>query len=417
MKVLALNGSPRMKNSSTYHMMVPFLEGMEAAGAETELVHIRKLHIEPCVGCYTCWVRTPGVCAHKDDMAAVLEEYGKADMVIFGTPLYHFSMTGLMKNFIDRTLPRLEPWLVPHAQIEGVTGHPERVHKPEKMFLISAAGFPEFEHFDSLVATFKQMARMGDVAYVGHILRPGAEPISRSDLQELFTAYYLLVRQAGEQVGSDGRISDDLQAALRQDLFPGDKEAFYQMSHAYWNMRMDKAGLSPEMRDTAPVAAQEGTAHPESGEQAASAEVDAPAGQAKANGNHSVTPAKAIEPQMTEEKGVNDIDLNSLTCREIIAGMPTAFNRQAADNMVADICFKVTGEEPGDYTLRIANGQCSFHLDASESPTLTIETPSEVWVAVSKGELDGQQAFMQQKYKASGDFGLLMKLDRLFSPA
>ena len=399
-------------------MMVPFLEGMEAAGAETELVHIRKLHIEPCMGCYTCWVRTPGVCAHNDDMAAVLEEYGKADMVIFGTPLYHFSMTGLMKNFVDRTLPRLEPWLVPHSGIEGVTGHPERVHKPEKMFLISAAGFPEFEHFDSLVATFKQMARMGNVAYVGHILRPGAEPIGRSDLQGLFTAYYQLVRQAGEQVGRDGHISDDLQAALRQDLFPGGKEAFYQMSTAYWNMRMDKAGLSPEMRDTAPVAAEAGdTTHPESAEQAASAQVDAPAGQAKADGNHNVTPAEAIEPQMTEEKVINDIDLNGLSCREIIAGMPTAFNPQTAANMVADICFKVTGEEPGDYTLRIANGQCTLQQGTSESPTLTIETPSEVWVAISKGELDGQQAFMQQKYKASGDVGLLMKLDRLFSPA
>ncbi len=417
MKVLALNGSPRMTNSSTYHMMVPFLEGMEAAGAETELVHIRKLHIEPCMGCYTCWVRSPGVCAHKDDMAAVLEEYSKADMVIFGTPLYHFSMTGLMKNFVDRTLPRLEPWLVPHARLQGVTGHPERVHKPERMFLISAAGFPEFEHFDSLVATFKQMARMGNVAYVGHILRPGAEPISRSDLQGLFTSYYDLVRQAGTQVVVDGRISDDLRAALRQDLFPGGKEAFYQMSDAYWNMRMDKAGLSPEMRNTAPVAAQAGDTHPEAGEQAASAQVDAPAGQAKANGNDSVTPAEGIEPQMTKETGVNDIDLNNLTCREIIAGMPTAFNPQAADNMVADICFKVTGEEPGDYILRIADGQCTFHQEASESPTLTIETPSEVWMAISKGELDGQQAFMQQRYKVSGDFTLLMKMDRLFSPA
>ena len=40
MKVLALNGSPRMKASSTYHIMNPFLEGMEAAGAETEVIHI-----------------------------------------------------------------------------------------------------------------------------------------------------------------------------------------------------------------------------------------------------------------------------------------------------------------------------------------------------------------------------------------
>jgi putative sterol carrier protein len=38
-----------------------------------------------------------------------------------------------------------------------------------------------------------------------------------------------------------------------------------------------------------------------------------------------------------------------------------------------------------------------------------------VWVAISTGKLAGQQAFMEQKYKASGDFSLLMSLNRLFS--
>ena len=42
MKVLALNGSPQIKPSSTYHMLKPLLEGMQEAGAETELIHIRE---------------------------------------------------------------------------------------------------------------------------------------------------------------------------------------------------------------------------------------------------------------------------------------------------------------------------------------------------------------------------------------
>jgi putative sterol carrier protein len=103
-----------------------------------------------------------------------------------------------------------------------------------------------------------------------------------------------------------------------------------------------------------------------------------------------------------------------LTCREVIAGTPTTFNAEAAGDMVAVIYYKVTGEEPGDYYLEIADGTCTFHEGTPASPTLTIETPSEVWVAISTGQVDGQQAFMEQKYKASGDFGLLMKLNSLF---
>ena len=127
------------------------------------------------------------------------------------------------------------------------------------------------------------------------------------------------------------------------------------------------------------------------------------------------------EPGMLEYRSAkllaDTLEEEGFTVERGVAGMPTAFNPQAANGMVADICFQVTGEEPGDYTLRIADGQCTFHQEASESPTLTIETPSEVWMAISKGELDGQQAFMQQRYKVSGDFTLLMTMDRLFSPA
>jgi len=252
MKVLALNGSPRMKASSTNNMLQPLLEGMRAAGAETELIHIRKLDLEACIGCYTCWVRTPGECVHKDKdgMAAALESYNTADLVVFGTPLYHFNMSGIMKTFIDRTLPRIEPWLIPHPDIPDVTFHPERFHKPNKIMLVSPCGFPEFDHFESIVATFKHMARMERFEYVGEILRPGAEPLSRRSLQGLFTHYYDLLRQAGEGIIREGRISDETQAELRKDLFPGGKQAFYDMAGVYWEQQMDKFNVLVELRHT-----------------------------------------------------------------------------------------------------------------------------------------------------------------------
>jgi len=127
--------------------------------------------------------------------------------------------------------------------------------------------------------------------------------------------------------------------------------------------------------------------------------------------------AELQKEKITEEDimDVKKMDKHDLTCREIISGMPTTFNAEAAGDIVADIYYKVTGEEPGDYYLEIAKGTCTFHEGVPASPKLTIETPSEVWVAISTGKLDGQQAFMEQKYKATGDFSLLMKLNSLFS--
>lgn len=120
-------------------------------------------------------------------------------------------------------------------------------------------------------------------------------------------------------------------------------------------------------------------------------------------------PGTEAEP-LTKEGVMQDV-----TCCQIIAGMPIAFNAEAAEDLTAGIYFKVRGEEPGDYYLEISGGTCTFHEGAPASATLTIETPSEVWVAIATGELDGQQAFMEQKYTASGDMSLLMRLNGLFS--
>ncbi len=82
--------------------------------------------------------------------------------------------------------------------------------------------------------------------------------------------------------------------------------------------------------------------------------------------------------------------------------------------MTAVIQFRVTGEEPGDYYLQIANGRCAFHEGIADAPAMSINTPSEIWLAVSRGEMDGQMAFMQQKYTVEGDFSLLLKMNELF---
>jgi putative sterol carrier protein len=108
------------------------------------------------------------------------------------------------------------------------------------------------------------------------------------------------------------------------------------------------------------------------------------------------------------------MDMSQLTCHDTIAGMPKVFNADVAGDLTADIQFDISGDEPESCYLHIENGTCTFHDGQSSSPTMTIHTPSEVWRAVSRGEMDGQMAFMQQKYTVEGDFSLLMKLNQMF---
>ena len=35
--------------------------------------HTEKMKIAPCIGCNACWLKTPGVCAVKDDYEQILK--------------------------------------------------------------------------------------------------------------------------------------------------------------------------------------------------------------------------------------------------------------------------------------------------------------------------------------------------------
>ena len=73
MKVLALNSRLRRGGQSKTAIMLSCLvAGMRDAGAEVEVVNLREKRIKHCIGCFTCWTKTPGKCIHQDDMSREL---------------------------------------------------------------------------------------------------------------------------------------------------------------------------------------------------------------------------------------------------------------------------------------------------------------------------------------------------------
>jgi putative sterol carrier protein len=96
-------------------------------------------------------------------------------------------------------------------------------------------------------------------------------------------------------------------------------------------------------------------------------------------------------------------------------GIAAAFDPNSVSNdFLADIQFKVSGEEPGNYYFHIENGKCTFHEGIAKSPKATINTPSEVWEAILRGEMNAQLAFFGRKFTVEGDLMLLIKLASLF---
>ena len=112
---------------------------------------------------------------------------------------------------------------------------------------------------------------------------------------------------------------------------------------------------------------------------------------------------------------IQPTDLRPKTILQAIEGMTLSFNPVEAKDLNATIQFEVSGEGGGDYYLTIGDGKCDFAVGIAPTPTLTIETPADVWLKIARKETNGALALMTGKYKGSGKMGLLMKMDKIFS--
>lgn len=101
MKIVAIQSSPRGKNSNTLKLLNAALEGVTAAGGETELIDITKLNIKYCTACNVCY--KTGVCPIKDDYNSVLEKLLSADGIIWSSPNYMANVTAQLKTLFDRS--------------------------------------------------------------------------------------------------------------------------------------------------------------------------------------------------------------------------------------------------------------------------------------------------------------------------
>jgi putative sterol carrier protein len=103
--------------------------------------------------------------------------------------------------------------------------------------------------------------------------------------------------------------------------------------------------------------------------------------------------------------------------KEVMDGMPDAFQADKAAGVNAVIQFNFTGAEPGNYTVKVADGACEVNEGTADSPTVTINSPSDVWLKVTRRELDGATAFMSGQFTFTGDMGVLMQMGSWFGQA
>lgn len=90
---------------------------------------IKEMHIvsddgtiNKCIGCFGCWVKTPGVCIIKDKYQNMGELLSTSDEVIIVSRCFYGGFSPFIKNVMDRSISYVHPYFE--------TRNGEMHHKP-----------------------------------------------------------------------------------------------------------------------------------------------------------------------------------------------------------------------------------------------------------------------------------------------
>lgn len=352
MHILVINGSPKGEKSNTYKLTSAFLRGIRQEAGEVQIREhaVCRMDIKPCLGCFSCWNRTPGKCCIEDDMGQVIEELLWADITVWSFPLYYFTVPGALKNLIDRQLPMLLPFMREREGQVGNGGHPTRYDMSGKRtVVISTCGFYTAEgNYDGVYSLFDHLC--GRDNYTTIFCGQG-ELFRVPEMAGPTSEYLSCVEQAGREYAGGG-ISAESREQIAQLILP--REIFEALADESWGIEKEDTG--------------------------------------------------------TETEGDDRKGSETLTFTRQMAALYRKGSWPGKD-IVLEMCYTDVGE---CYQILLGKDGSHVYTDGSLKPDTRIETPVSVWRSIAAGEIRGDEAMMQGLYRVKGDFNFMLKWDDYF---
>ncbi len=125
MKATILNGSNKDDKLVTHTHSV-IVDELTSSGWEIESFILHDTKIAYCVGCFECWVKTPGECRFKDDGREIARKFIQSDLVIILTPITFGVYSSELKKALDRIICLISPFFM---KINGEVHHRKRYDK------------------------------------------------------------------------------------------------------------------------------------------------------------------------------------------------------------------------------------------------------------------------------------------------
>ena len=111
MKITILNGNPNVNNDVFDGYLKKLSDAVVSDNHLVTILNLREMDIRYCIGCFGCWLKTPGECIVADDSRDVCLEFVSSDLVLFASPIIMGFTSALLKKAHDKLIPLLLPYI------------------------------------------------------------------------------------------------------------------------------------------------------------------------------------------------------------------------------------------------------------------------------------------------------------------
>ena len=183
MKALILNGA--LKDGAS-------LEGIRDIIAtelrrlqwQVESLILSDVSIARCLGCFGCWVQSPGICIRDDAAREVASKSVTSDLLIFLTPVTFGGYSSELKKALDRSICIVAPFFM---TVQGEIHHQPRYERYPRLMGVGVLPHPDEASqriFETLVS--RNAINFHSPAHAAGVVVSGQEPsTTRIHIQKL----------------------------------------------------------------------------------------------------------------------------------------------------------------------------------------------------------------------------------------
>lgn len=133
MKALILDGS-RKDESTCQKVREIIINELSCKSWQVETLALCDLDIRHCLGCFGCWIKSPGECVIQDAGRDVARAFIQSDLVVFLTPVTFGGYSAQLKKVVDRiACPMLLPFF---TRINGEVHHKPRYKRYPRLVAV-----------------------------------------------------------------------------------------------------------------------------------------------------------------------------------------------------------------------------------------------------------------------------------------